>query len=693
MSIDEKWELAVETDWLVREALALFRPDEEAWVVPAATPVFFRTEDLGRLHWQMEIEMMHPQGDAPSLAIGHSFYELSLGRREAPHLRLSLYRQVAEATGRFPFPAGSWERVTLTRADGRVCVATSFGFEREVADPMPEQRVKDFLLDLPAGMRFRRFALRVGGRKPARRQPVARRRLLRSVTIDFNDDVVPAPWTQGTIAEQMEHYRKADIRRVYFLPTAKPEDGYWRMPPELYPRHREHILQSAENLGDFLPVFASAAKAHGIEFIAVYKPFDQAFEKDGLRFSQGGPEYRQHFHSLSGLIARSTDWLRHHPGLRMQRHPGDLKAVAACGPIRRLVLEAETACGPAVEFSLWASQGNERYTRLEGLAIGREGTRWEWEIPPGTPSYLAVQREPGSTGRFGNRLGTLLRAYDQAGKPIPVSLAVVSDVSRGKHAGAFPDAAFYFDVNFASRQPVDTLNSYWWMCEETPVAIVKGVEPWLLGAPSPLHSEVRSHWLSEVARCLDAGCDGVDLRIANHNRTMNWECYGYDTPQLRESAASAREVRTVLGHAWSLFVEEASRLVRAHGRRLHLHLEPGFRPATLPCEMNIAFEWRKWLENRWADEVTLMTNFPATGLMPEMIRAAQDQNIPVHLRPYFNSMLRGRHADRLIGQLLEETRACGLDGLNLYENAAFFRLTPDGELRCTFPEAWARLTS
>ncbi|HWL55035.1 MAG TPA: hypothetical protein VNQ90_21510, partial [Chthoniobacteraceae bacterium] len=524
-------------------------------------------------------------------------------------------------------------------------------------------------------------------------RPVPGRSLFRSVTIDFNDDVAPAPWTHETIARQMEYYRKADIRRLYFLPTAKPEDGYWRMPPELYPKHRQNIIQSAENLGDFLPVFAAAAKANDIEFVAVYKPFDQAFEKDGLRFAQESPEYGDHFHSLSGIIARSTDWLRRHPQLRMQRHPGDLEAVAVCGPIRRLVLEAETASGPAVEFSLWTSERNGPYTRFEGLPTRREGARWEWEVAPGTPPYLAIRRERGSSGRFGNHLGALLRAYDGAGRPVPICLAVASDVSRGKRAGPFPDAAFYFDVNFASRQPVDTLDSYWWMHEETPVALVKGVEPYLVGAPSPLHAAVRKHWLGEVARCIEAGCDGVDLRVANHNRTMTWERYGYDTSQLRESAASPGEVRTALGHGWSLFVEEASRLVRSHGRRLHLHLEPGFQPASLPCEMNIAFEWTKWLENGWADEVTLMSNFPATGSMPVMIRTAQERKIPVNLRPYFNSLLRGRHADRLIGQIIEQTRECGLDGLNLYENAAFFRVAADGELRCSYPEAWARLTS
>lgn len=659
----------------------------------ADTYIFESLSDVGSREWVLDFELKNKQGNGPYILIGRQCWKFSLGSRNYPAASLSAFMLTIASTGVAPFPEGQWVKLRIARANGSISLDGSHGLSLSASDHSSELPVKDLEIFFPAGTHVKAFSLfspvvNFSSISPPKISP-----LLRSVTIDFNDDVIPGSWDHGTLDQQMSIYRQSGIRRVYFLPTAHPDDGYWKMPAAFYPTHRKHVLETQDALGDFLPAFASAAKSHGLEFFAVYKPFDYAFEKDALPFGTSGAEGDGCFNSLSGEIVRATDWMKAHPSMRLQRRPDDMLAVREVGEIRRVILASEIVGGKS-SFSLWASPNNFHYSQVNARIALRTERSIEWEVPAGTPPRLAIVREPGRAGRFGNRLSELVRCFDAVGRSVPVTFATASDVSRKKRTGAFPELSFAFDVNLVGAQMMDCRESYWWMEESTPLGIAAGYENFVVGAPCPAYAEVREHWLQEVKRCFDCGCDGVDIRVANHNRTFDWDRYGFNGPVLREIGPnpSSEDVRSCLGRHYSRFIEESSRLARERGGKLHIHLEHGFRTPNLPCDMNIAFDWNAWLETGWADEITLMAHSATAGIMPLMAGKAKSLGIPVNIRPYFNSVVRGKHTKQLIDNVLSDAVNCAVDGLNIYENASFFKVNKDRRLEATAAPWWNMLT-
>jgi hypothetical protein len=129
---------------------------------------------------------------------------------------------------------------------------------------------------------------------------------------------------------------------------------------------------------------------------------------------------------------------------------------------------------------------------------------------------------------------------------------------------------------------------------------------------------------------LDAGVDGVDLRVSAHGcLTDEPEAYGWNPPVLeayveRHGAGSVdlRKLAVVRGDFYSEFVRDASRLVRGRGKKLQVHLHAeAFRERPVFGQQNgvpanIEFQWRRWLESGWVDSAYLRTSW---------FEAAEDQ--------------------------------------------------------------------
>jgi hypothetical protein len=329
---------------------------------------------------------------------------------------------------------------------------------------------------------------------------------------------------------------------------------------------------------------------------------------------------------------------------------------------------------------LWGSGDNRHFKKLPCRGSLTDAHTLEFLLPPGAPRYLALTRE-GGEGAFGHRLEELVACFDASGRPVPVTFATTTDVLRRLRQGAFPEATFAFDVTHSGKQLCTSGKSFFWISEAAPLGIVPGVEPYMLGAPCPVYPEVRRHWLDQLQRCFKAGCDGVDIRIANHNRSFAWERYGFNQPVLEALGKnpSAPAVRAFLGEAFTGFLREARLLADTDGKRLHLHFEHGFNPPHLPCSTNITFEWERWMEEGLADEATLLTHSAGAGIIPPMARKASSLGIPVNVRPYLNGMVGGSYARSMVRRMLCDLELFGADGLNIYENAAFFSVDPNGE--------------
>lgn len=666
-------------EWLIREVDLEVLPAGEGWVVPRNASAFFYAPDLGCRDWAVALELCHDEGRSPSLIIGRQIYEFATGHPGQLRTAIGSYGLTAAATGTFSFPVGQWTVLECSRRNGVLRIGFQGGPVLEAVDPDPSRPIKDFELNLPEGTRLRGVEIRAGGSPAKRWRPKPRRKIRRSVTIDFFDDTIDGFWSRRGIDRLMDVYRRSGISRVCFIPTNPVDDGFWDQRVPSRPAHRGHILRTRDEIGEFLPAFAEAAHACGLEFFAVYKPFEEALP--GAGFPEGSEEGKKYgrLPSLSGPVWWASDWVAANPDLRLRRHPADLAASRGVGPVHRMLVRSE---GPAsgVVLVLWGSVDNRHFEKLTCRRSRTDAHTFEFLLPAGAPRYLALTRE-GGEGAIGHRLEELVACFDASGHPVPVTFATTTDVSRRLRQGAFPDATFAFDVTHSGKQLCSSGKSFFWMSEAAPLGIVPGVEPYMLGAPCPVYPEVRRHWLDQLRRCFKAGCDGIDIRIANHNRSFAWERYGFNQPVLEALGEnpSAPAVRAFLGEAYTGFLREARRLADAEGKRLHLHFEHGFAPPHLPCSTNISFEWERWMEEGLADEATLLSHSAGAGIIPPMARKAAALGIPVNVRPYLNGMVGGSHARSMVRRMLCDLELFGADGLNIYENAAFFTVDSRGE--------------
>jgi hypothetical protein len=667
-------------EWLLREVELENFSAEGGWLVPQNSAAFFYASDLGLRDWSITLELCHDEGMGPTLILGRQIHEFSTGHPAHPRSAISSYGVTAASTGSFSFPPEQWVPLECRRSSGILSVGFRDGSLLEAMDPDPNRPIKDLEIHLPKGTRIRKLEIRGGGKPCERWRPRNRGNLRRSVTIDFFDDTIGGFWTQSGIEKMMEIHRRSGISRVFFIPTNPVDDGFWNQQMPARPEHRKHIMRTREEIGEFLPAFAEAAKSRGLEFFAVFKPYEEAFI--GHSLPEGSREGKIHgrLPSLSGPVWWASDWITRHPELRLRRHPADLNAVQCAGPLHRLVARSEVPA-PGVSLGLWGSNDNLHFEKLQCCVTRLDDYTIEFTLPTGAPRFLALLREVGSVGMFGHRLAELVSCFDEAGRKVPVTWAAVSDVSRRHRKGAFPKVTFAFDVTHSGKQLPNGGQSFFCLMEDAPLGIVPGVEPFIIGAPCPCYPEVRNHWLAEIQRCFDAGCDGVDIRIANHNRTFAWERYGFNQPVLDALGPdpSVPAVRKFLGESYTGFLRNARRLAKEAGKPLHLHFEHGFHTPNLPCSMNHAFPWEQWLEEGLADEATLCTHSAGAGIMPSMARKAAALGIPVNVRPYLNGMVSGSLSRFMINRMVRDLELFGADGLNIYENAAFFSVNSRGE--------------
>jgi hypothetical protein len=157
----------------------------------------------------------------------------------------------------------------------------------------------------------------------------------------------------------------------------------------------------------------------------------------------------------------------------------------------------------------------------------------------------------------------------------------------------------------------------------------------------------------------------------------------------------------IRGDFYTEFVREAAAAVRSRGRRMHLHLHAeAFRPDPVFGQQNgvpanIDFQWRRWIEEGLADEVTLRTSWFEAAEDPlgsatrrsrlsrvlsdpvvaDMLSAAAARNLPVTLNRYI-----GRAAG--LGEYLDDLSQAAKDGrfsgFDVYEFFDLARANPEG---------------
>jgi hypothetical protein len=629
--------------------------------------------------------------------VGVEFDDLffTLGARPQAGFSMSLMNRTMAATAHGGVVSHTPGDFTCGRVAGTLRMLADGKVLLDHRDPQHRLPIRALALHLPAGTRFRSLHVEASRQAPALLQPSRREQFDLSVCIDFFDDLIRGAWTENTFRECMAYHRKNHVRRVYFIDHFGAKGGWWKNAgmEARFPGHQKFIDQTFQNVGDFLPAAVRASRAEGLEVFAVLKPFET-----GMGYSvpdrAGEPAPPGGIRSLGGRTFWATDFTAAHPGLRMERNMSDIPGDLAERKIDRIRLTAQKGLMAGIDpagLRLWASADNGTYRPLplapSQLVIGTaDPRRVEIRDLNLADHFLALTYEGEGCPAFGNRLDALVEVFDQDGCRLPLTFS-----TQPNPPGNFVETGFV--MNSAGCG-----NRIFWIQGGQPLCLAVGVERYLSGALCPAYPEVRNWWLGQIKACVDAGVDGVDIRVCHHNRAVDWEAYGFNQPlvdafrsrhgiDIRKDAFSRKDLRTLQGEFYTGFLREARALLKEAGKALHLHIELGFQEADQPSELEIFFDWKRWLSEGLADEICIKNvrcmQSPLAGEISRHARSASVRKI--HFNPSLN-ILTGHPAPKeFLNYTIEDALRGGADGFTLYENELLMAVRADGSLNFTRP--------
>ncbi len=534
-----------------------------------------------------------------------------------------------------------------------------------------------------------------------------------SVCVDFYDDLLTGPFDQPRLHALLRAFREVGMTRVYWIYTHRQEGaGYLQCTP--FARIAENARATYNRIGDFLPAAVRAAHDLGMEIYAVYKPFDLAHNDTFPFGSPAVARYGMGMQSLSGEMfcgLRSMVPLAH---LRMKRRTDDLPADLDRRVVRRIRFTGLDAAPTRLRpehLRLAVSRDNGAYAPYAGplqvmdsVENGRrvltlDGLR----IPE--PFFVLETPFRDNAATLRNTLVDLAQVYDEEGRPVPFTYGLISRADRYSHDVAADGRldlwselsrdgyCFNLPDFHAPERPhiaLDNRRGY--------LAFARGKEMYIAGALAPAYDAVHDFWLSHVRECLDAGVDGVDLRDAQHNRSLVWEDYGFESPVIEEylrrhgesdPARFDREKQVeILSDRYTDFYAKAARLIRSRGKRVQLHVNLLSRRY-----MGLKWDWERWIREGLADEITLKSLWPADE--PRLDRICPHtapRGIPLHSCPWLVDQKGGPELRQRLGDGLHAAASGGREsGFILYESGYVVEIGPDLRPRFVVPEVFDAL--
>lgn len=486
-----------------------------------------------------------------------------------------------------------------------------------------------------------------------------------SVTVDVPDDFTKGPIDHARLDQMMAAIKRIGATRVHWLyygeidpsdpRTGNIWDCYWAT----------HGRATITAIGEPLRAAVRAAKAHGLEIYGVLKPYNGGLAGS---FPAGSPEAgtRSKLTRIGGSLVQVIPFLEKHPEMRPQRKPFN----ASDGPIRAITLTKanaeETRLRPE-HVRLWVSRDNHAYRPLPFTPSGsitvesapREVRDYHGNLVTRAGDPVRVLRLTGleihepfvvlttthtdGTGDFRNTPLGMVSVFGDGGTPLDCVLA--THAALWVKPRDFRTYGLEFDQGFG-HFPV-ALDEPW----ETPrgdrmthfsgedefegevllgrgkaggfIGIARGKNTHLSATPCEAYPEVRALWLGWVQAMLDAGVDGVDLRISAHGSlTDEPTAFGWNPPVLEayrqrfgDGEIEPAKLAVIRGDFYTTFERAAAALIRQRGRKVQLHLHAeAFRPDPVFGQLhgvpaNVEFQWQRWLDEGLADEVLLRTSW------------------------------------------------------------------------------------
>ena len=564
-----------------------------------------------------------------------------------------------------------------------------------------------------------------------------------SCTVDFPDDARCAAFTPELLSELMAELRGVGVTRVYWIYYGEEDPGsYWA--GDIYYRNPErNVRDSAKNLVDPLRAGVAAAHAHGMEVYGVFKPYHAGISGTYPEGSDGADATT--LKRVGGTLWQASPILERYPYLRERRRPVALPPDLDSTPVRAIVLRKRDD-GPTRirkdDLQIWTSPDNYRYERRD---VPFTLTEYVEQSPTEVRDYYGELVTPedapvrtlsldgldlrdrfvvvttGFTGGepdFVNTPQAMIDAYGDGPDPLPVEVASLSAIWHRPRD--FRTGGLEFDSGFGVLQvALDADNSAragpdgWdMMHRHGAVAFGKGRNEYVPATPCEMYPEMRKAWDGWVGFILDAGVDGIDIRISSHGNNVDDPFdYGYNEPVVeafrrrhgREPSGSAEDrslIAEIRGDYYTDYLRGMSRRVRAAGRKLqfHLHTE-AFRPdpghgRIMGFPANLRFDWKTWLAEGLFDGATLRTSWfeawedPPDGdadrqlldnalgdpVAEEAMSAANRAGVPLYLNRYAARAVDDEGYAANLEAVYNDER---LSGFDLYESASIMYAKPD----------------
>ncbi len=562
------------------------------------------------------------------------------------------------------------------------------------------------------------------------------------VTVDFNDDLMACAWSHRTFDALFTELKSWGTRRVSWIDLGRAADRYFDFAPL---GTAEHGLETMRNVGDIFTAAVEHAHRHGIELVGVLKPYDMAIH--GISWSPFSEEAKRsgRIHRIGASSCWATMMAAENQHLIMARKP------SAWGPAKnavwtRLDLVKDDDASAAItpdDVTLIVSDDNETFRPYAGPITRREVIE-DYPVYRSTPSgpvptdrrrrarvfrfdgleirepFFAIQVAGGARS-FQNRLCDLAHLFGESGEEPRITYGI--SPRRADHATRFnlaPGAESAapavgpqggFEYNRYPGSPTAGMTSGG-DAIVTPLALDRGGSSFLafargkdrgpLAALSPSFPETRALWMTWVTAMLDAGADGIDIRIGHHHADFAWIEYGFEQPvrdeMLRRTGVDIWETddfdqelwRRIRGDGWTQFIREAAAVVHGRGKTLAAHIDGHFdgAPGT-GGSTNMVSDWRAWIEEGLLDRVTGKSLWPESSLSREVLAVAHARGVPVSYAPYCNNFFEHvRSANHLgdspggcevpVERLIRWGRSSGYDSFVLYECASALRAAPGG---------------
>ena len=497
------------------------------------------------------------------------------------------------------------------------------------------------------------------------------------IAVDFNDSLLPAAWTTRMLKDHFQMFKDRGIRRIYWIYHGNPTDGVWHN--NRWP-WKKNILQTLENFGcSFVEQAVKAAHEAGLELVAVYKPFEGAW------VSYEAPEYIREgkFPMLGSRIVAGFDFVVEHLDSCFRHAP-----IQPAGTPRFLEISHQgKTLKQKPELKLYTSPDNWHYTLCPDAAAEQIAeNRWRFDLKEYPALFYAVSN---SGEMLTNAAKDIMHLYDECGREVPSTLGSMPRHCRqaGKnHLEAqkvsqmdFREYGFMMDYSLnPSYVAVGKQLRPVMLGGDIPaMAIAQGVNPQVTGVLYPGDPATGEYWRKMVGQLLDAGVDGVALRVNHHSSITDWEQFGFN--DAASSAADPVARRRARGDAYTARLREIAAQVRNQGKKIHLYISDiclgSPEDSTM---MDVEWQWQRWIEEKLADEIVFKLDCPRsafTGWGHEVLALCRKYALPVAAETAWQLLNPPRDYIRELGRL-------GFTSFTVYEDASIWSAKSDGEIVC-----------